>query len=237
MQETSEKYKQLLSANALKLVREFAIDNFHIREMDCSSAISDMCIDNNHAHDKWAYEWADTFVTEVFELDVPLKDALESAHTYFDAKIQEWRNNGIIAKDYDVESVFYGVVYHAISIITREIEEHFRLIRDHHYYKSCLFKKTKIVALHHYDDIPLNEFSKKYNRYEVAALLNYVSGKYELSTTQLAELYSKMMSIVYAHPEKKLKNIKLDVERLASSDRVREEYSFLFACAVMEKNK
>ena len=229
-------YNQKLSDNASKLVRDFVLNESLEHYKDCSIAISDMCTENNHGCDDWAYEWADSLVTEVINLDAPLKEALDNVRNAFDEKIKEWKCNGVIAPDYDAEPAYTGVVYYAMNVISREINERLRLIRDHHYYESGFLRKTKIVALYHYDDVALNDFNRKYDRYEVAALMNYVSDKYELSNDELSGLYNKVKSIVYAHPEKKLKEIKIDVEREASSSKERCMFAFLFACAVMEKN-
>lgn len=230
-----EKCNQWLSDNASKLVREFAVENGC--DTDCSATISKMCTDNNHGYDYWAYEWVESLVTEVIKLDSPLKEAIADIRKAFDNKMNEWKTNGIIAPDYNVEPAYIGVVYYTMSIISREINERLRLIRDHHYFESGLLKKTKIVALHHYDDTTLNDFSKKYDTYEIAALLDYVSEKYELSNNEVTRLYNKVKSIVYAHPEKKLKEIKIDVERSASSNKEICIYAFLFACAVMESKR
>ena len=227
-----EKCNQWLSDNALRLVREFAVENSC--DTNCSAAISKMCTDNHHSCDNWAYEWAESLVNAFSHYDLTVRDFVIDVRSKFDDKIQEWRTNGIIAKDYDVEPVFTGVVSLVLSIISREIKERLRLVRDHHYFESGLLKKTKIVALHHYDDTTLNDFSKKYDIYKIAALLDYVSEKYELSNNELTRLYNKVKSIVYAHPEKKLEEIKIDVERSASSNKDICIYAFLFACVVTE---
>ena len=229
-------YNQKLSDNASKLVRDFVLNESLEHYKDCSIAISDMCTENNHGCDDWAYEWADSLVTETINLDAPLNEALDNVRNAFDEKIKEWKCNGVIAPDYDAEPVYTGVVYYTMNIISREVNERLRLIRDHHYYESGFLRKTKIVALYHYDDVALNDFNRKYDRYEVAALMDYVSDKYELSNDELSGLYNKVKTIVYAHPEKKLKEIKNEVEREASSNKERCIFAFLFVCAVMEKD-
>ena len=230
-----EKGNRELSDNASRMVREFVVEKGC--NIDYSAAISKMCTDNHHSCDNWAYEWAESLVNAFSHYDLTVRDFVIDVRSKFDDKILEWRNNGIIAKDYDVEPVFTGVVSLIISIISREIKERLGLVRDHHYFESRLLKKTKIVALHHYDDTTLNDFSKKYDSYEVAALLDYVSEKYGLSNNEITRLYNDVKSIVYAHPEKKLKEIKKDVERSASSIKEICIYAFLFACAVMESKR
>ena len=229
-------YNQKLSDNASKLVRDFVLNESLEHYKDCSIAISDMCTENNHGCDDWAYEWADSLVTETLNLDAPLNEALDNVRNAFDEIIKEWKCNGVLAPDYDAEPAYTGVVYYAMNIISREVNERLRLIRDHHYYESGFLRKTKIVALYHYDDVALNDFNRKYDRYEVAALMDYVSDKYELSNDELSGLYNKVKTIVYAHPEKKLKEIKNEVEREASSNKERCIFAFLFVCAVMEKD-
>lgn len=229
-----DRFKQALNNDKNLLVREFAIKYGTDREIAVSSnnAISKLCSDNNHAYEDWAFEWVNSLIN-LFHLNGKMEDApIQEA---FDKKMQEWIEKGIVAKDYPTEYFFLGAVYYSISKIAYELEERLRLIRDNHYYKkSGLLGKISIVALHHYDDVTLHDFNRKYDHYEVAALMLYAGEKFQLSTEELQEQYDKVRRIVYAYINSTLASRKKMVEKLASSNNERSLYAYLFACAVME---
>lgn len=229
-----DRFKQTLNNDKNLLVREFAIKYGTDRELAVSSnnAISKLCSDNNHAYDDWAFEWVNSFI-DLFHLNGKMEDiAIQEA---FDKKMQEWIEKVIVAKDYPTEYFFLGAVYYSISKIAYELEERLRLIRDNHYYvKKGLFRKVKIVALHHYYDVTLRDFNRKYDQYEVAALMLYAGEKFQLGTEELQEQYDKVRRIVYAFINGTLASIKKTVEKLASSNTERSLYAYLFVCAVME---
>jgi hypothetical protein len=160
--------------------------------------------------------------------DTPIQEA-------FDKKMREWIEKGVVAKDYPTEYFFLGAVYYSISKMANELDERLRLIRDKHYYvKTGLFRKVKIIALHHYDDVTLRDFNRKYDRDEIAALMLYAGEKFRLSTEELQEQYDKVRRIVYAFINGTLASRKKIVEKLASSNTERSLYAYLFVCAVME---
>lgn len=229
-----DRFKQILNNDKNLLVREFAIKYGTDREIEISSnnAISKLCSDNNHAYDNWAFEWVNSLI-DLFHLNGKMEDSpIQEA---FDKKMQEWIEKGIVAKDYPTEYFFLGAVYYSISNIAHELEERLRLIRDKHYFvKTGLFRKVKIVALHHYDDMTLRDFNRKYDRYEVAALMLYAGEKFQLSTEELQEQYDKVRRTVYAFINSTLASRKKMVEKLASSNTERSLYAYLFVCAVME---
>ena len=232
--ENLDRFKLALSNDKNLLVREFAIKYGTDREITVSSnnAISKLYSDNNHAYDDWAFEWVNSFI-DLFPLNGKMEDApIQEA---FDKKMQEWIEKDIVAKDYPTEHFFLGAVYYSINKIAYELEERLRLIRDKHYFvKIGVFRKVKIIALHHYDDVTLRDFNRKYDRYEVAALMLYAGENFQLSTEELQEQYDKVRRVVYAYINGTLASRKKMVEKLASSDTERSLYAYLFVCAVME---
>ena len=232
--ENLDRFKSALNNDKTLLVREFAIKYGTDGEIAVSSnnAIYRLCRDNSHAYDDWAFEWVNSFI-DLFPLNGKMEDApIQEA---FDKKMQEWIEKDIVAKDYPTEHFFLGAVYYSINKIAYELEERLRLIRDKHYFvKIGVFRKVKIIALHHYDDVTLRDFNRKYDRYEIAALMLYAGEKFRLSTEELQEQYDKVRRIVYAFINGTLASRKKIVEKLASSNTERSLYAYLFVCAVME---
>jgi hypothetical protein len=232
--ENLDRFKSALNNDKTLLVREFAIKYGTDGEIAVSSnnAIYRLCRDNSHAYDDWAFEWVNS-LSDLYQLNGKMEDTpIQEA---FDKKMREWIEKGVVAKDYPTEYFFLGAVYYSISKMANELDERLRLIRDKHYYvKTGLFRKVKIIALHHYDDVTLRDFNRKYDRYEIAALMLYAGEKFRLSTEELQEQYDKVRRIVYAFINGTLASRKKIVEKLASSNTERSLYAYLFVCAVME---
>ena len=232
--ENLDRFKSALNNDKTLLVREFAIKYGTDGEIAVSSnnAIYRLCRDNSHAYDDWAFEWVNS-LPDLYQLNGKMEDTpIQEA---FDKKMREWIEKGVVAKDYPTEYFFLGAVYYSISKMANELDERLRLIRDKHYYvKTGLFRKVKIIALHHYDDVTLRDFNRKYDRYEIAALMLYAGEKFRLSTEELQEQYDKVRRIVYAFINGTLASRKKIVEKLASSNTERSLYAYLFVCAVME---
>ena len=232
--EKLNRFKQALEDEGNLIVREFALKYGTDKEIaiSCNNAISRLCSDNNHTYDDWAFEWVDSLVDK-FQLNAKMEDAhIQEA---FDKKMQEWIDKGIIAKDYPTEYFFLGTVFYLINKIAHELQERLRLIRNNHYYvKSGLLGKVRIVALHHYDDVTLRDFKRKYDHYEAVALMLYTGDKFQLNTAELQEQYDKVKQMVYANPDLKIAEVKKNVEKLAGDNNTRSLYSFLCGCVIME---
>lgn len=113
-------------------------------------------------------------------------------------------------------------------------------LRDSEFYQDGIFSKYHIAALSHADDMSLNDFKPEhdYDEFDIETMLIRIglydddAGTFDVDKMKLAE---RVRTIVYADPNRPLKETKFQVEELAKADKhIKCDLAYLYACAVIE---
>ena len=206
----------------------------------CVRAIAAFYSDNGLEEDFLSSEWTDIFNTKVFRMNRRMNEAVDEARSLFDAKIAQLKSQGTIQSSYDTEWLFRAYMGITVWEISQACIDRLNSLKDSEFYQDGIFSKYHITALSYADDLSLNDFKPvhDYDEFDIETMLIRIglydddAGTFDVDKMKLAE---KVRSIVYAEPNRPLKESKLQVEELAKADKhIKCDLAYLYAAAVIE---